>query len=101
MRRPIKVRKVDGKENHNGHIKHRTILETTIANKRQWISMLITGLRKQHIILGLPWLVKENPDINYQNGTLQWRPTPLETMTISRGVISTITMNTLFLWPKR
>ena len=39
--------------------------------------MLITGLGKQSIILGLPWLVKENPDINWRAGTLQWRPTPL------------------------
>src|SRR5258708_37525485 len=58
-------------------ITHRTILETTIANRRQWISLLITGLGKQKIILGLSWLVKENPDINYQRRTLQWRPTPL------------------------
>jgi len=56
---------------------HRTILETTIANKRQWISLLITGLGKRSTILGLPWLVKENPDIDWQRGTLQWRPTPL------------------------
>jgi hypothetical protein len=39
--------------------------------------LLITGLGKQKFILGLPWLVKENPDINWQSGILQWRPTPL------------------------
>jgi hypothetical protein len=77
LRRPINVRNVDGTENHKGLITHRTILETTIANKRQWISLLITGLGKQKFILGLPWLVKENPDINWQSGILQWRPTPL------------------------
>ena len=77
LRRPITVRNVDGTENHKGHITHRTILETTIANKRQWISLLITGLGKQKMILGLPWLIKENPDIDWQRGTLQWRPTPL------------------------
>ena len=52
-------------------------MEITIANRRHWISLLITGLGKRSIILGLPWLVKENPDINWQAGTLQWRPTPL------------------------
>jgi hypothetical protein len=77
LRRPIVVRNVDGTHNHKGHITHRTIVELTVANRRQWISFLITGLGKQRIILGLPWLVKENPDINWQLGTLQWRPTPL------------------------
>src|SRR5258708_33950391 len=49
----------------------------TIANKRQTISLLITGLGKQQIILGLSWLVSKNPDIDWQRGTLQWRPAPL------------------------
>jgi transposase InsO family protein len=77
LRRPIQVRNVDGTLNHKGQITHRSILEVTIANRRQWISFLITGLGKQHVILGLPWLIKENPDINWHQGILQWRPTPL------------------------
>jgi hypothetical protein len=77
LRRTIVVRNVDGTKNHKGLITHRTILEMTIANKRQWISLLITGLGKQKIILGLPWLAKQNPDIDWQRETLQWRPTPL------------------------
>jgi len=35
LRRPIKVRNVDGTLNHNGQITHQTILEATIARKRQ------------------------------------------------------------------
>jgi hypothetical protein len=77
LRHPVTLRNVDETKNHKGLITHRTILEITIANKRQWISLLITGLGKQKIILGLPWLVKENPDIDWQHGTLQWRPAPL------------------------
>jgi len=34
---------------------------------------LVTGLGKQEIILGLPWLKEENPDINWRKGTLTWR----------------------------
>jgi hypothetical protein len=41
------------------------------------LSLLVAGIGKQSIILGLPWLIKENPDINYRTGQLQWRPTPL------------------------
>jgi hypothetical protein len=73
LRRPIAVRNVDGSHNNNGHITHRTIFDATIARKRQTLSLLITGLGKQPIILGLPWLIKENPDIDWTNGHLQWR----------------------------
>src|SRR6266446_9933203 len=35
--------------------------------------LLISGLGKQKIILGLPWLRKENPDINWKTGEIKWR----------------------------
>ena len=50
----------------------------TIANKQQEVSLLITGLGKQRIILGLPWLIKENPDIDWTSGTLQFPFTIIE-----------------------
>jgi hypothetical protein len=39
---------------------------------------LITGLGNQKIILGLPWLREHNPEINWKEGTLQWRRTTME-----------------------
>jgi hypothetical protein len=33
---------------------------------------------RQKIILGLPWLQKYNPEINWKEGTLQWRTTTME-----------------------
>jgi hypothetical protein len=35
-------------------------------------------LGNQKIILGLPWLRKYNPEINWKEGTLQWRTTTME-----------------------
>ena len=34
---------------------------------------LVTGLGKQKIILGFPWLNKHNPDINWKTGEFTWR----------------------------
>jgi hypothetical protein len=34
---------------------------------------LITGLGNQKIILGLPWLREHNLEMNWKEGTLQWR----------------------------
>jgi hypothetical protein len=39
---------------------------------------LITRLGNQKIILGLPWLRKHNPEINWKEGTLLWRTTAME-----------------------
>ena len=77
LRRPIMVRNVDGTYNANRQITHQVLLDATTAGQRQTLSLLVTGIGKQSIILGLPWLIKENPDINYRTGQLQWRPTPL------------------------
>ena len=40
--------------------------------------MLVTGLGKQKIILGFPWLNDKNPDINWKNGEFKWRPRPFK-----------------------
>ena len=34
---------------------------------------MVTGLGKQKIILGFSWLQEANPDINWQNGHINWR----------------------------
>jgi Reverse transcriptase (RNA-dependent DNA polymerase)/gag-polyprotein putative aspartyl protease len=72
--KPVKVRNVDGTNNTNGLIEERTILWTTIASRSHQVSFLIGGIGDQEVILGLPWLIRENPDINWKRGTLQWRP---------------------------
>ena len=54
-------------------ISHKTKLWLTIGDKRKEVTLLVTGLGKQKIILGHPWLEKENLDINWKKGTLTWR----------------------------
>ena len=34
---------------------------------------MVTTLGQQDVILGLPWLEVENPDINWKRRTLRWR----------------------------
>jgi hypothetical protein len=36
--------------------------------------LLVTGLGRQKVILGCPWLTKQNPIIDWAKGTLEWRP---------------------------
>jgi len=43
-------------------------------NKRiNKLQLMITGLGKQKVILGFPWLQEENPEIDWKSGTLTWK----------------------------
>ena len=42
---------------------------------------MVTGLGKQQIILGFPWLREQNPDINWQTGEFKWRPRTFQVTT--------------------
>ena len=38
----------------------------------------VTGLGKQKIILGFPWLNKHNPIINWKKGEIKWQPLKID-----------------------
>ena len=76
LEEPLMARNVDGTENKRGKITKYVNLSVTIHGRTKNIKMLVTGLGKQKIILGFPWLNDENPDINWKNGEFKWRPRP-------------------------
>ena len=71
--KPIKVYNVDGTMNKRGTIRYYADLNIEIHGKVCKERFLVTGLGKQRIILGFPWLKKMNPIIDWQKGTLNWR----------------------------
>jgi hypothetical protein len=54
------------------------ILELHVNGKKHMEQFLITRLGNQKVILGLPWLQKYNPEINWKEGTLHWRTMTVE-----------------------
>ena len=70
---PLKAYNVDGTENKKGTIRHYVDLSFTMGQKKCEERLLVTGLGKQKIILGFPWLNKHNPDINWKTGWMEWR----------------------------
>jgi hypothetical protein len=50
--------------------------DVIVNGKPIMLKLLVTGLGKQRVILGHPWLKENNPDINWQTGRLIWRWTP-------------------------
>ena len=59
MDKPILARNVDGTINKKGTIKNYVDLEFTINNIKFEERFYVTGLGKQKMILGLPWLTKQ------------------------------------------
>ncbi|KAF8235901.1 hypothetical protein L208DRAFT_1534893 [Tricholoma matsutake] len=72
LERIIKVRNVDGTPNKKGEISQYARGPLTINGQTFLTTFLITGLGGELIILGLPWLRKINPAINWRTGTFQF-----------------------------
>ena len=73
LQTPVLARNVDGTTNKRGTIKNYVDLQFKIGDKQFEERFFVTGLGKQRIILGFPWLRKHNPEINWQTGTINWR----------------------------
>ena len=69
--RPIKAKNVDGTLNKKGTITHYTWVNAKLKEHRFRIRLLAVGLGKDHLILGMPWLKKTNPKIDWQKGTIR------------------------------
>jgi hypothetical protein len=80
---PVIARNVDGTENKKGRITSFVLLDLTINGKTMTTQLLVTGLGKQKIILGFPWLHEHNPDINWKTGEFKWR-LPIRPIKIKR-----------------
>jgi hypothetical protein len=73
MKFPLKAYNVDGTLNKKGTIRQKAKLSFTLGGKKFEETLFATGLGKQKIILGLPWLQENNPLIDWKKGTLTWR----------------------------
>src|SRR5271168_2684025 len=76
---PMKARNVDGTKNKRGIIKFYVDLQFKMEDKDFTERFFLTGLGRETIILGFPWLRKHNPLINWQTGYIAWRDKEKET----------------------
>ena len=80
LKRRIPVNNIDGTENKNGDIhKYADVLMKTQG--RAWkLQLLVTSLGHETVILGMPWLQLENPDIDWEKKTIVWRKAEVQTI---------------------
>ena len=78
FKEPIKAFNVDGTKNKKGKIKSYMDLEFRIECKKFKEQFYVTGLGKQKIILGFPWLNKHNLIIDWKKGEIKWQPLKID-----------------------
>ena len=80
LRQPIDLYNIDGSSNQAGRITHFARLKLTLDGFDEWTDFLATNLGGENVILGLPWLRKVNPHINWQQGYIRIprRPVTME-----------------------
>jgi hypothetical protein len=72
--KPVKAYNVDGTENKRGTINAYINLKFTLGKRKFKEQFYVTGLEKQRIILGFPWLHKYNPIIDWKKGEITFKP---------------------------
>ena len=73
LEQPIRAQNVDGTDNKQGTIQFYTDQYIKIDDWTFLERFYITGLGNKKIILGLPWLRKHNPEIDWEKGMVTWR----------------------------
>lgn len=70
LKKPIPVYNMDGTRNKVGKILHYAWIKTRIGQRQMDTRVLITGLGKEELIFGLPWLKQYNPKIDWEKGQM-------------------------------
>src|ERR1700677_3298245 len=65
---PIPIYNVDGTLNEGGTIKEAVDPIVSYGNHKECATFWVCGLGADQVILGLPWLHRHNPDINWATG---------------------------------
>ena len=70
FRHPIPLYNIDGSINKAGSITHYVDFVLEIGDHKHHQIMAITDIDDQDVIIGIDWLRKHNPNIDWKNGTV-------------------------------
>ena len=71
LKKPLLVRNVDGTVNTGGAITHQVECNMFFKGHVERARMDICNLGKTEMILGMPWLVAHNPEIDWEKGEVE------------------------------
>ena len=67
---PLQAFNVDGTTNKQGRITAATTIHCQAASFEDDLTLMIVGLGQSQVVLGMPWLVKHNPQIDWEKKTV-------------------------------
>jgi len=76
LKQPIQVRNVDGTSNSGGAIMHEIEVNMFYKEHVERVQMDVCKLGKTDVILGMPWLVAHNPEIDWEKGEVRMTRCP-------------------------
>ena len=76
LERPLVVRNVDSTNNSRGAIMHQVECNVFYKGHMERMRMDVCDLGKTEVILGMPWLVAHNPEINWKTGEVKMTRCP-------------------------
>ena len=71
MKHLIRVQSIDGSINANGNIKEKCLITFRIGDEEMTKWFYVTNTGDQNLILGLLWLTKRNPIIDWRGKSLE------------------------------
>ena len=78
--KPITIYNVDGTENKHGKITRYCWLKVRRGDKEHRMRFFLTGIEKDHFILGYPFLFAFNPQIDWKKGHILGPATKISTI---------------------
>ena len=74
--RPVEVKNIDGTNNNGGRIEYKIECNMYFKEHVERIRVDVCKLERTKVILGMPWLVAHNPEINWEKGEMKMTKCP-------------------------
>jgi len=71
LERSVKVMNIDGTHNSGGDITHEVMCNIYYKGHKERARFDVCSLGRTEVILGMPWLMAHNPEINWENGEVK------------------------------
>ena len=78
LKRPMQVRNVDGSFNREGPIENTVEVNIYYKGHTERTEIDVIGGQKWSVILGMPWLARHNPEIDWRTGEVKMTRCPDE-----------------------
>jgi predicted aspartyl protease len=81
---PITLLNIDGTPNRAGQITHVAPLQMTVGPVTESWEFVVTDLGPEEVVLGIEWLKKMNPCVNWKEGTMEIAESTAERIDLNR-----------------